>query len=75
LNAATADELAALPGLGPTRAAAIVSERERGGPYRSVADLHRVPGMGPRLVARIEPLVRVATPEEGAPSEASNRVP
>ena len=46
VNTATAEQLEALPGIGPTLAAAIVQERERNGPFRSVDDLTRVPGIG-----------------------------
>ena len=38
--------LEAVPGVGPARAAAIVAGRAEG-PYRSLADLGRVHGIGP----------------------------
>jgi competence ComEA-like helix-hairpin-helix protein len=59
LNSATATELDHLPGIGPTRAAAIVQERERGGPYSSVDDLTRVPGVTPSMVRKLRNRVRV----------------
>jgi competence protein ComEA len=59
LNSATATELDGLPGIGPARAAAIVQERERGGPYSSVDDLTRVPGVSPSLVRKLRNRVRV----------------
>jgi len=43
-----------LPGIGPTRAAAIVSERDRGGPFGSADELQRVHGIGPVTVRRIQ---------------------
>jgi competence protein ComEA len=43
--------LEALPGLGPTRAAALLAAR----PFRSLAELQRVPGVGPRTIARLAP--------------------
>ena len=43
VNAATTDELESLPGVGPATAAAIVTERERNGPFLDVDDLDRVP--------------------------------
>ena len=46
LNTATAAQLDALPGIGPATAAAIVSDREAHGPFRSVNDLGRVRGIG-----------------------------
>ena len=53
INTATAGELDALPGIGPSRAAAIIAEREAHGPFASVDDLQRVKGLG---TARIEEL-------------------
>lgn len=50
LNLAGPEELARLPGLGPSRAGAIVAWRARHGPFRAVEDLVRVPGIGPKTV-------------------------
>lgn len=47
LNAATAQELTALPGVGAATAAAIVAHREANGPFRSVDGLLDVKGIGP----------------------------
>ncbi|HZR82610.1 MAG TPA: ComEA family DNA-binding protein [Candidatus Binatia bacterium] len=49
LNAATAEELASLPGIGPSKARAIVAYREAT-PFRSVDDLRQVKGIGDRLL-------------------------
>ena len=59
VNTATAEQLDALPGIGPSLAAAIVQERERNGPFRSVDDLTRVPGIGDGRLARLRDLVTV----------------
>jgi competence ComEA-like helix-hairpin-helix protein len=53
LNTASLAELDALPGVGPSRAAAILQYREQQGPFASVDDLARVPGIGPAAVARL----------------------
>ncbi len=53
LNSASADALDGLPGIGPTRAASIVQYRAQHGPFRSVEELGRVPGMGPAALARV----------------------
>lgn len=58
LNAASAPLLEALPGIGPARAQAIVASRAVR-PFVSVADLERVPGIGPGIRARVEPWLRV----------------
>ncbi len=53
LNAATAAELELLPRIGPKLAAAIVADRAARGPFKSVDDLDRVPGIGARTVERL----------------------
>ncbi len=55
VNAAPADELDRLPGVGPALAERIVAERERGGAFDSAADLRAVPGLGGALLGRLEP--------------------
>lgn len=63
LNTATAEQLVALPGIGPKRAAAILALRERlGGRFRRVEDLRRVKGIGPAALRRLKPLVTVDPP-------------
>jgi len=57
INRATAEELDALPGIGPAKARAIVEERKRGGPFRSAEDLTRVRGIGPKLAERLRDAV------------------
>ncbi len=59
VNRASVDELQALPGVGPGRAEAIVLERIRRGPFEVVDDLLRVDGLGPDLLRRLRPFVRV----------------
>lgn len=59
LNRAGVDELRLLPRIGPTLAARIVEDRERRGMYRSVEDLERVTGIGPRTVMRVRSLATV----------------
>jgi competence protein ComEA len=59
LNTATADQLDALPGIGPATAAAIVGYRERDGPFRAVDDLLEVRGIGPAKLDAVRELVRV----------------
>ncbi|MCY3662596.1 MAG: ComEA family DNA-binding protein [bacterium] len=59
LNEAGAAELESLPGIGPVTAAAIISHRQREGPFRSVESLQGVVGIGPVKLSRIEDLVTV----------------
>ncbi len=55
INSADETVLRRLPGVGPSRAAAIVRDRKSRGPFRSLQDLSRVPGIGQGLIERLSP--------------------
>jgi len=57
LNSATAEDLDALPGIGPSLAAAIIRARAERGGFRSVQDLEEVRGIGAARMADLAPLV------------------
>jgi len=59
LNTATPTQLDALPGVGPSLAAAIIGERERRGGFTSVDQLREVRGIGDKRFADLKPLVTV----------------
>ncbi|RAN74328.1 hypothetical protein B5P43_29120 [Bacillus sp. SRB_336] len=59
LNTATAEQLDALPGVGPVLAARVVAWRTDHGPFTSVDELDAVSGIGPKLLSNIRPLVTV----------------
>jgi competence protein ComEA len=59
LNTASAQDLDALPGIGPVLAGRIVAWRTAHGPFASVDALTDVPGIGPAMLARLADLVRV----------------
>jgi len=59
LNTATAEQLDALPGVGPVLAQRILDWRAAHGGFHSPADLKQVPGIGDAIFAEIAPLVRV----------------
>lgn len=59
LNAATAEQLESLPGIGPARAATIIEWRELNGGFRAVEDLLQVSGIGPATLERLRPQVTV----------------
>ena len=65
---ASAAELARLPKIGPALAKAIVAFRQAHGPFGGLEGLDRVPGIGPGLLAAVEPHV-----EFGLAGEAVSR--
>lgn len=76
LNTASRDELLAVPGIGPTKAQAILDHRAAHGPFRSVDDLREVKGFRGKLVERLRPELTVsAVPaKSAAPAKAAPRV-
>ncbi|MFF9863932.1 helix-hairpin-helix domain-containing protein [Streptomyces sp. NPDC013953] len=58
LNTATAEQLDALPGVGPVLAQHIIDHRTRHGGFRSVDELREVNGIGDRRFADLRSLVR-----------------
>jgi len=59
INTADAAALDKLPGIGPSTAAKIVADRTANGPFASPDDLGRVPGIGPKKLAQLKPVIRV----------------
>ena len=59
LNTAGAEALESLDGIGPALAARIIAYRESEGPFRTVADVLAVRGIGPRTLERFEASVTV----------------
>lgn len=57
LNSATAEQLDALPGVGPATAAKIVAYRQEHGAFHSLAELDAVPGIGAGRLAQLKGLV------------------
>ncbi|MBW3649299.1 MAG: helix-hairpin-helix domain-containing protein [Actinobacteria bacterium] len=59
LNTATADQLDALPGIGPATAEAIIAYRKEHGRFRSIDELLEVRGIGEAKLAALRSKVRV----------------
>lgn len=59
VNTATVEELQLLPGIGETRARAIVATREERGSFKSVEELVAVKGIGQASLMRLRPFARV----------------
>lgn len=60
INTATAQELTALNGIGDSRAADIVAYREANGPFGSIEDLQKVPGIKDATFQKIKDDITVS---------------
>jgi competence protein ComEA len=59
LNRATVDELLKLPGIGAVIAGRIVAWRDSVGRFTAIEQLEEVRGIGPAMLRRLAPLVRI----------------
>jgi comEA protein len=59
VNAATLEELTQIPGIGPSKASAILNYIENNGQFRSIDEMVQVPGIGPATLERIRSYLRV----------------
>jgi len=55
LNTATQEELQLLPGIGESRAKAVIEARKRKGGFQKVEDLLEVKGIGPAGLEKLRP--------------------
>ncbi|WP_420456180.1 ComEA family DNA-binding protein [Rubrivirga sp.] len=62
VNTASAEMLDTVPGIGPAIAGRILAFRAQNGPFRSVADLEQVRGIGPRTLERMAPYLTAGRP-------------
>jgi competence protein ComEA len=57
INTAAAAELDALPGVGPATARQIVEYRTAHGPFKTLDDLRKIKGLGPKKLEKLQPMV------------------
>lgn len=60
LNLSTAQELEALPGIGPTLAKRIIDHRMQVGAFQSIQALEQVKGIGKKKLQALRPLLKIS---------------
>lgn len=59
INRATADQLEALPRIGPALAERIIAYREENGSFSQIDDLRQVSGIGEKVLEELRPLITI----------------
>lgn len=60
VNKGSAEQLETIPGIGPSKAKAIIDYREENGPFSDVNDLMNVPGIGTKTVEQLKEYITVS---------------
>jgi len=74
INTASSSELTELPGIGPTKADAIVEYRKNSGPFKNVDDLANVKGIGAKTVDKLRSKATVGGGGKAAVNKAPDMV-
>ncbi len=59
INSANESELTTLPGIGPSKAQAIISYRDENGRFQTVEDLKNVSGIGDKTFEKLKEFITV----------------
>lgn len=68
VNSASAQQLEAVKGIGPAKARAIIDYRTRNGPFRSLDDLSKVDGIGPKSLEKMRPELQLGAKPPAKPA-------
>ena len=72
INTADTAALEQINGIGPAKAKAIIEYRKANGPFATVDDLVKVPGIGEKSLAHLKPQVTVGAATAAAPAAAKS---
>ncbi|MCX7043896.1 MAG: helix-hairpin-helix domain-containing protein [Candidatus Sumerlaeota bacterium] len=72
LNTASEGQMISIPGLGPAKARDVISYRQQHGPFRSIEDLDKVAGIGPKTIDHLRPYLAVGSLASSQASLAAN---
>lgn len=72
INAADAAALQQINGIGPSKAKAIIEYRKANGPFASVNDLTKVPGIGEKSLERLKPQITTGAAPKVASTKGKN---
>lgn len=75
INTASAEELERLPGVGPSRAQAVLELREKVKRFQSVDDLMRVKGIGRASLRNMRPMLTLEGPTTLSAAPSAKRSP
>ena len=73
INTASEAELDTLPGIGPSKAAAIVAYRTEHGPFASISDLSKVQGIGNKTVSKLSSHISVGDGDATAAASTATK--